>query len=53
MQYPDVYSAMTAKQALEGHAIYEGGYNKVGSNGGCEGHGLGCCRTHKGFALPL
>ncbi|KAK3233288.1 hypothetical protein CYMTET_56405 [Cymbomonas tetramitiformis] len=26
VQYPDMHSAATAKQALEGHAIYDGGY---------------------------
>ena len=29
IQYPDPNSAGSAKQALEGHAIYEGGCNKV------------------------
>ena len=29
IQYPDPTSAGSAKQALEGHAIYEGGCNKV------------------------
>ena len=29
VQYPDGISATTAMTALEGHAIYDGGYNKV------------------------
>ena len=29
MQYPDPGSAANAKAALEGHAIYDGGYNRV------------------------
>jgi hypothetical protein len=29
VQYPDPTSASNAKQALEGHAIYDGGYNRV------------------------
>lgn len=29
MQYPDVRTADTAKQALEGHAMYDGGHNVV------------------------
>ena len=31
VQFPDPVSASNAKQALEGHAIYDGGYNKVSS----------------------
>ena len=31
VQYPDPQSASNAKQALEGHAIYDGGYNRVSS----------------------
>ena len=30
VQFPDEPTATTAKNALEGHAIYDGGYNKVG-----------------------
>ncbi len=29
VQYPDPQSASNAKTALEGHAIYDGGYNRV------------------------
>ena len=29
VQYPDPGSAANAKAALEGHAIYDGGYNRV------------------------
>ena len=29
VQFPDPVSASNAKQALEGHAIYDGGYNRV------------------------
>lgn len=29
VQYPDEQSAANAKAALEGHAIYDGGYNRV------------------------
>lgn len=29
IQYPDPGSATNAKSALEGHAIYDGGYNRV------------------------
>lgn len=29
IQYPDPVSANNAKTALEGHAIYDGGYNRV------------------------
>lgn len=29
IQYPDGMSATNAMQALEGHAIYDGGYNRV------------------------
>lgn len=29
LQYPDVRTADTAKQALEGHAMYDGGHNVV------------------------
>lgn len=29
MQYADAASAANAKAALEGHAIYDGGYNRV------------------------
>jgi polypyrimidine tract-binding protein 2 len=29
VQYPDQASAANAKMALEGHAIYDGGYNRV------------------------
>ena len=29
VQYPDGMSATNAMQALEGHAIYDGGYNRV------------------------
>ncbi len=29
IQYPDPGSATNAKVALEGHAIYDGGYNRV------------------------
>lgn len=29
IQYPDGTSATNAMNALEGHAIYDGGYNKV------------------------
>lgn len=29
IQYPDVQTAVTAKEALEGHSIYEGGYCKL------------------------
>jgi hypothetical protein len=43
IQYSDPMSAANAKQALEGHAIYDGGYNRVsiplygyGSQEGCE-----------------
>ena len=35
IQYPDPTSAGSAKQALEGHAIYEGGCNKVQTIYGC------------------
>jgi hypothetical protein len=33
IQYADVMSASTAKAALEGHAIFEGGFNKVCARG--------------------
>ena len=29
IQYPDPVAANNAKTALEGHAIYDGGYNRV------------------------
>lgn len=29
IQYPDGMSATNAMNALEGHAIYDGGYNKA------------------------
>jgi len=29
VQYPEGVSATNAMNALEGHAIYDGGYNKV------------------------
>ena len=29
VQYSDAASAANAKAALEGHAIYDGGYNRV------------------------
>uniref|UniRef100_A0A0A9CKM8 PTBP1-like RNA recognition motif 2 domain-containing protein n=1 Tax=Arundo donax TaxID=35708 RepID=A0A0A9CKM8_ARUDO len=29
IQYPDIQTAATAKEALEGHSIYEGGYCKL------------------------
>lgn len=29
VQYPDGASAANAKQALQGHAIYAGGFNRV------------------------
>ena len=31
VQFPEPVSASNAKQALEGHAIYDGGYNRVRS----------------------
>ena len=33
VQYPDGVSATNAMNALEGHAIYDGGYNKVTHSG--------------------
>ena len=29
VQFPDDVSASNAKAALDGHAVYDGGYNKV------------------------
>lgn len=40
IQYPDPVSANNAKNALEGHAIYDGGYNRV------SGHSYGWLAHH-------
>ncbi len=42
IQYPDPLSATNAKSALEGHAIYDGGYNRVRFLSVCH-----ICRFHQ------
>ena len=32
VQFPDEMIAEAAKQVLEGHAVYDGGFNRVSSN---------------------